>query len=126
MTEKVEKDWLNADAKESEYEFVAEVEWEDQSYQFDMTRVYLHKPTGELYYAEDSGCSCPSPFEDTTTDDLKPIMRMQDWYDHVKDRTIQADPSKEYQYPDPTPTSALDEAETARRAIASLIEKAAK
>ena len=33
-------------------------------YDFDMVVVFRHEDTGHLYWAADSGCSCPSPFED--------------------------------------------------------------
>lgn len=33
------------------------------SYEFDMFTMWKHKPTGDIYMAADSGCSCPSPYE---------------------------------------------------------------
>jgi hypothetical protein len=45
-------------------EIVGEIEWSDASYQFDLTVVWRRKLDGQLFYADDSGCSCPSPFED--------------------------------------------------------------
>lgn len=33
------------------------------SYEFHYLCVYRHKPTGRIFYGEDSGCSCPRPFE---------------------------------------------------------------
>jgi hypothetical protein len=45
------------------------IEWSDGSYQFDMTVVW-QRPDGTFAYGEDSGCSCPSPFESTAADDL--------------------------------------------------------
>ena len=38
----------------------------DMSYSFTMLYAWLHED-GTVYYAEDSGCSCPSPFEDYTS-----------------------------------------------------------
>lgn len=38
---------------------------EDEPYQFDILQVWKHED-GTFYYASDSGCSCPSPFEDFT------------------------------------------------------------
>lgn len=38
----------------------AEAGWD---YEFDMFVIW-RDATGQLYYAMDSGCSCPSPFED--------------------------------------------------------------
>jgi hypothetical protein len=41
------------------------------SYEFDMLVFWQDIATGELYYGEDRGCSCPSPFETfTSRDDL--------------------------------------------------------
>lgn len=42
---------------------IGDIEWDDESYQFDMTAVW-RDAEGGLYWADDSGCSCPSPFED--------------------------------------------------------------
>lgn len=83
----VERPWYREDAPESPYEYLTEVQWGEADYSFDLTRVYRHTETGELFYAEDSGCSCPSPFENTEEDDLVRIERMQDWYDHATYRT---------------------------------------
>lgn len=44
-------------------EVVAEIEYSDGSYQFDMRVVWRHLETGVLYTQRDSGCSCPTPFE---------------------------------------------------------------
>ena len=46
---------------------VGEISFDDDSYQFDMGVVWWHPEQRRFYYAEDSGCSCPSPFEDFTT-----------------------------------------------------------
>lgn len=42
---------------------VGEVEWRDESYEFDLTVVWHHKDTGRFFVESDSGCSCPVPFE---------------------------------------------------------------
>lgn len=34
------------------------------SYDFNTIMVWKHEQTGRVYWAQDSGCSCPSPFED--------------------------------------------------------------
>ena len=45
-------------------EMIVEVDWTPgEPYEFNMTCVWRDK-TGQLYMASDSGCSCPSPFED--------------------------------------------------------------
>lgn len=32
-------------------------------YEFDMCVMWKHGPSGRLFYAFDSGCSCPTPYE---------------------------------------------------------------
>lgn len=44
-------------------EVVAEIVWSEPYYDFDLTVVWIDKD-GTYYWASDSGCSCPSPFED--------------------------------------------------------------
>jgi len=48
---------------------VGALDYSDGAYQFDLTVVWVDV-SGQLYYADDSGCSCPSPFEDTGINDL--------------------------------------------------------
>ena len=61
-----------------DYETIAFVEWSYESWEYDMTEVYRRKD-GALFYAEDSGCSCPIPFEFTTEADLTPIRSLAEW-----------------------------------------------
>ncbi|WP_190822018.1 DUF7574 domain-containing protein [Saccharopolyspora pogona] len=42
---------------------IGEVEWSEPCYSFDLTVVWYHAESGKYYWASDSGCSCPSPFE---------------------------------------------------------------
>jgi hypothetical protein len=42
-----------------------------EMYEFDMFVVFRETATGRIGYATDSGCSCPSPFEDTEIDDIE-------------------------------------------------------
>lgn len=47
---------------------------EDLDYEFNTLVVWQETATKKLYYATDSGCSCPTPFEDyTTIDSLTPV-----------------------------------------------------
>jgi hypothetical protein len=48
-------------------EQVAQIDYSDGCYEFDYRVVWLHRDTGKLYTARDSGCSCPSPFEEYTS-----------------------------------------------------------
>ena len=65
---------------------IGEVEWSDGCYQFDLTVIWQDTTTGVVYYADDSGCSCPSPFEDTGRDDLTVIDRPQTLIVHLAKR----------------------------------------
>lgn len=120
---KVEKQWSwNEDQPDTDYREVDSVDWEEEPYEFNMTRVYQQISTGDLFYATDMGCSCPSPFEDTEESDLTPIKRMQDWYDHVNESVVEVDPEEGYQFPRPTPTSAIDGAHRLGREINTLLK----
>lgn len=76
-------------------EQIAEQDWAD-AYEFDMLVVW-RDTDGKLRAATDSGCSCPTPFEDHTfpTDfteirslgDAKGMVESDDW----RDRTIDQD-----------------------------------
>lgn len=53
-------------------EMLGQLDLAEPDYSFDMVAVW-RDPTGSMFYAFDSGCSCPSPFEDTTVKDLSPL-----------------------------------------------------
>lgn len=57
------------------FTILGDVEWSGYSYEFDLTRVYRHDETGRLFYGDDSGCSCPTPFESKRVSDLVEITR---------------------------------------------------
>ena len=44
-------------------ETIGEIQWGEQSYDFDLTVLWKRKSDGDFFMAEDSGCSCPSPFD---------------------------------------------------------------
>lgn len=44
-------------------EVVGTIEWSEPNYDFDMTVLWRAK-RGQYWIGSDSGCSCPSPFED--------------------------------------------------------------
>lgn len=46
---------------------IAELEMYEPNYSFDTVVVWKHNENGLLYWAHDSGCSCPSPFEEYTS-----------------------------------------------------------
>ena len=43
---------------------LGEVELREPCYSFDILAVWYHAETKRFYWATDSGCSCPAPFED--------------------------------------------------------------
>jgi hypothetical protein len=51
---------------------VGEIDWSSGSYEFDITVVLKRISDGQLFYAEDSSCSCPTPFETHELKDLTP------------------------------------------------------
>lgn len=51
---------------------IGDIEWGSGCYEFDQTVVF-RKQDGSLAYAEDSGCSCPCPFDYMGVDDLTPV-----------------------------------------------------
>lgn len=57
---------------------IGQIDWSSGSYEFDLTTVWQHLATGKFYMADDSGCSCPSPYESVDSiDDLTEIAKLQ-------------------------------------------------
>jgi hypothetical protein len=50
------------DGSNPKWALVGDVEWDDEYYQFNLTRVY-REDDGSFRWSDDSGCSCPMPFE---------------------------------------------------------------
>lgn len=66
---------------------LGDISWDSEPYQFDYTVVWQDTQTGALFYASDSGCSCPSPFEDyTSRDKLTPLDDFQAFHEEMKAR----------------------------------------
>lgn len=42
---------------------LGELDEADLCYEYNTLLVVKHEPTGRVFYATDSGCSCPTPFE---------------------------------------------------------------
>lgn len=64
---------------------VAEVD-PSEEYEFDITAVWKHED-GRVFWGQDSGCSCPSPFEGyNNIDDLTELRNYEDYrklVDHI-------------------------------------------
>lgn len=60
-------------------EIVGEIDRSDGCYQFDYVVVWRDPVSGLFYWAQDAGCSCPSPFEDfTKLEDLTVLNCIED------------------------------------------------
>lgn len=58
-------------------EIVTDFERSEPSYSFDTGLVLWHKDKEAFLFAQDSGCSCPSPFEDLDPSLLEPLNKWQ-------------------------------------------------
>lgn len=65
---------------------IGQIDWSDGRYQFDLTVVWQREVDGVFMYAEDSGCSCPSPFEDLTPAGLIEIASIGEFLRHLQER----------------------------------------
>ena len=55
---------LYYDCSKTDLELIDSLDQPDMSYEFHILAAWRDKTTGEIFWSEDSGCSCPSPFED--------------------------------------------------------------
>lgn len=75
---------------------IAEYEISEPSWSFDTIIVLHEEETGHIYAAHDSGCSCPTPFEDhkfpedftriTNVAELESVTESHSWRDTIFDR----------------------------------------
>lgn len=65
---------------------VGEIQWGEACYDFNLTVVWRRDADGAFLYAEDTGCSCPSPFEDTGINDLLPATPLAEFQAHLNER----------------------------------------
>jgi hypothetical protein len=65
---------------------IGEIDWSSGSYEFNLTVVWKRNADGTFVYCEDSGCSCPSPFEDEGVDDLREIGSLSEFQEHCATR----------------------------------------
>jgi hypothetical protein len=62
------------------------------SYEFHNVVLWRDTVTGKLWWAEDSGCSCPSPFEDVRSlSDLQDYEKTKDEYEARKKACVARD-----------------------------------
>lgn len=53
------------------FQTVDSLETKGESYQFDIVLVLRDVTTGEHFWCQDSGCSCPTPFENHSRESLE-------------------------------------------------------
>lgn len=79
---------------------IGELNDPDADYSFYDFVVWKHEETGKIYWASDSGCSCPCPFEDyTSLESATEVVSMHDFIDAVKDYFDSVAPYANYSEP---------------------------
>ena len=66
-----------------------EIEWDNESYAFNITGIWVRDEDGTVWYADDSGCSCPTPWENTT--ELQRLFNMDPLLERYKGATTNED-----------------------------------
>lgn len=64
---------------------IGQVDFSDGNYCFDYTAVW-QTDDGAFVYADDYGCSCPSPFESTSVNDLLPVTSLTEFGAYLESR----------------------------------------
>jgi len=60
----------------------------EANYSFDIVAVWVDNLTGRMYWASDSGCSCPSPFEEFhSLEDMGRLTSVRQLEDHFNSET---------------------------------------
>lgn len=95
---------------------VGEIDWSDGNYAFDYTVIWRNADS-QFFYAEDSGCSCPSPFERAGLDDLT-ACTLSDLQAHLEARLDEEYPASK------TDERDIQERSTRAAAIVDLIARA--
>lgn len=60
-----------------------EIEWNNESYAFNITGVWRRDSDGTLWTADDHGCSCPTPWDGT--DDLERLFNLHELETRYRD-----------------------------------------
>lgn len=69
--------------------YLFEIQWGEPEYSFDITAVW--KSSDDVFYiASDSGCRCPSPFENFGgIEDLGPALTLQEAYSTMAEQFVE-------------------------------------
>lgn len=69
-------------------EQVLMIDYSSGCYEFDCRVIWRHKETGVYYTAKDSGCSCPSPFEDYRPSPFEDYRKLEDLHRLDRDEVV--------------------------------------
>lgn len=64
----------------SGYDHVTQWSVRDESWQFSILGIFKREDDGKLFWAEDSGCSCPGEWENAEISDLMPLRENWDGF----------------------------------------------
>lgn len=68
--------WVDYERRDELSKYLSEridIDLSEPYYSFDYVSFWVRKDTGQILYSTDSGCSCPSPYEETKVRDLMEI-----------------------------------------------------
>lgn len=67
-------------------ETFGEIQWGEPCYSFNLTVVWRRNDDGAFLFGDDSGCSCPAPFENVALTDLTVIESIEHLKAHLESR----------------------------------------
>lgn len=78
-------------------EIVGDISWDSDPYQFNYTVIWRNIQTAQMFYASDSGCSCPSPFErlEVGSEGWNPLI-LQEFIDAMAKRLSEMERDDDY------------------------------
>lgn len=81
--------YMYSDPEDFGLKMIGEVDFSSGCYCFDYTVVWQRVSDGRFVYGDDSGCSCPSPFEDQGVQNLTVLRKrggLNDLKAHLEER----------------------------------------
>lgn len=80
-------------------EIVGGIDYREESWEFNLVYVWKRLSDNALFWAQDSGCSCPDPFAGLEVGDLN-VLESWDSLIRILDEYIGPEPGPEDNYPD--------------------------
>jgi hypothetical protein len=72
---------------------VGEVSWTCDSYSYDKTIIWKDAETGQLFYYQENGCSCPTPFDGVGRTHITAVDKSQQLIDLLLNQRKETDPN---------------------------------